>query len=235
MLTENIEIEERGCRNCGRKFRVMTTSAQSVCSTACEVYFMREHGEQRKVLSSAGSAKRTIAVNVGTPTKPIDKKSSYLARAHAWPTMRSILKETEKTINEIRKSETEGGPNMQKETVNLPTPPTERGIHQIKSVPLKKNTPEETGETQQELSEGQQNSLETVGLTSSQLLRQSAEKLLACMEAIVSKADLDKSTEGVLRVEPHRVETVIKCANALTSITQTQVNIIKAIKDICKK
>jgi len=76
------------------------------------------------------------------------------------------------------------------------------------------------------------NSLGQEGLTSVRLLQQSASRLMRLMDASVTESDLTQSEAGMGRVESHKIQTAINCADALTQIVSTQVNMLKVLKDL---
>ncbi len=111
-------------------------------------------------------------------------------------------------------------------------PTEESTTRRIAPASLKPSTRGETAVIPRELSDELQENLQREGLTSAQLLNASANKLMRLMEESVTESDLQKSAEGVMRVEPHKIQQSIDCANAIAGLLQTQVNIVKAMSQL---
>lgn len=75
-------------------------------------------------------------------------------------------------------------------------------------------------------------SLNKAALDSMFLLQESGNKLLRLIDEAVSHEDLDKSKEGVQRVETHRIHSALEAARALAQTVQVQVNMVKALGNI---
>lgn len=85
-----------------------------------------------------------------------------------------------------------------------------------------------------ELSVRPQGTFEQAGLTSMRMLHKSANRLLKLMGECVTDSDLDRSKDGVHRVESHRIELAIQAANAIATTVQTQANLVKSMASIMK-
>jgi len=98
-----------------------------------------------------------------------------------------------------------------------------------------KNESVETKEIQTVSSEEAVKSLRTGAYQSMNLLSESAQRLNRLMKTAVSDNDMDRAESGGVRPEHHRIEQAIKCASAIASTIQTQVNIGRLLKDAAKK
>jgi len=102
-------------------------------------------------------------------------------------------------------------------------------------ITLKKNEPGGTAETLPELSGACVKNLERESLDSMSLLNKSANKLMRLMDECVKEDDLEQSREGIKRVEGHKIESAISCANAIAMTIQTQVNLVKSLSGYIRK
>lgn len=90
----------------------------------------------------------------------------------------------------------------------------------------------DTEVTTQEESEEQQSHLEEASLRSVDILNESAIMLLDIMKDSTKSLSDEAVKEGIQKIEYSRAELAINAANAISKTIQTQVNIVKAIKDI---
>lgn len=110
----------------------------------------------------------------------------------------------------------------------------ETGITETESLTPQRNELEETPGIQPELLDGSKQTLEKAALDSMRLLQKSGNKLMDLLEASVSDSEIKKSQEEIQKIEAHRIETAIQCANALATTIQTQVNMVKAMSGFMK-
>lgn len=129
------------------------------------------------------------------------------------PTETSVIKEDENGVQKIV--------NASELTAENGTPETK------KPMPEKKET-KGTKETLPELSDDSRKNLERVALDSMTLLKKSANKSMELMDECVSETDLQRGRDGGQKVESHRIELAISCANSIANTIQTQVNMVNA-------
>ncbi len=227
MDMQQIEMEWRSCKNCQGPYKVSTKSPQMVCATSCEKYGMPAPGGLRSRLSARNYSKETINVSVTKPTKVLDKRNYPSAALQPWPTPRKIKKELGDTMNHTENKKTDVVLNGESKTEIGILPISALAIQPTKQNELKISTAEKTDVILPESSEDLQRNLKKVSLDSLTLLSRSANKLMVLMEESVRQQDVDKSIEGVQKLDPFRLDMAIKCANAISQTIQTQVNIVK--------
>lgn len=231
-----ISLETRICRNCRKPFKVMMKSSQQSCSKLCAEYGTGTpvRGEQKKELKKQERAVESVTVSVTKPKKIIEGVRPFPIDASAWSTRKNRNNGQETTIIETRKNLMQNETNVKMKTESIPLNFSDKIIEKTPQKMQPKNDKEETKEIQPGLSEGLPTTLNKEGLTSVQLLRKSASKLMNLMDECVSESDLEKAKEGTQRVETHRIQTAVNCADSLTQIVQTQVNLLKVMTDLMK-
>ncbi len=86
-----------------------------------------------------------------------------------------------------------------------------------------------------QLSDDSVRTFETGALGCMTLLHRSGNRLLRLMGESVNKMDLEKSKEGVQRVESQRIQQTIDLANALAHTMQVQANLLKSLTSLTKE
>lgn len=233
----NVEVElvYRECEICRAPFRCLDKSEQVVCSTACKDTGTPALGARKKGSLVNVNKTHIVSVSVGPPTRPSEPLNAFIAKICQTGGRRKKEKDTEKGQEETMRStnitETKrelngaGKINHASSTING------HGTQEIRNDIRPKNVPAVIVGTQPELSEDFHKSLSQEGLTSIQLLRKSSNRLMRLMEECVHDSDLDKSADGTQRVESHRIQTAINCADSLTNVVNTQVQLLKVLKD----
>lgn len=220
-----VHMETRVCVNCGLKFRVMSSSGQRVCSRACDKFGTREHGAAKRPPSAIAPKVESVTVTINKPTRNIAGKRPPPVDVTEWPTRKGKGSTPRNTTATTANGSTPSELNEQEKTENNTVKLGVIGAEETERSKMQKSTPEGTPETLPVLSGASVKALETESLTSMSLLAKSSNRLMTIMQDCVSDSDLEKSAEGTQRLELHRIEVAIKCANAITQNIQTQVNI----------
>lgn len=220
-----VRLEGRRCPNCDRMFRVMVESQQEYCGKLCEEYGTRAHGERLRGLREKEKATEKVVVDVGTELKkrPMLPAVNITDPSPLPPWPRKGKNQGTGTIKSEKKemsTEKSGGPSTEAETENT----KEITIIETEQKGLSKSMKDETKGTLQEYSAGSLPSIELASLDILNLSKRSANRLMKLMEASVTDKDLEK--QGV---NPDRIKTAVECANALTQVVQTNINLIKAL------
>lgn len=208
----------------------MPTSKVRHCGTQCLESGIVARGEQSRASKENARPIENIKLSVTTPRTPSDKLAAYNAQLGHWPKRKETASEPVSVIKKINNEKMKGENNMQTETVNASVKTPVEVITPKEPRDLQKSMRQGTAETQPEsLGEPLKNIvMESSGILN--LSKRSAERLMRLMESTVSDHDLDRQQDGGPAPDLYRVETAIKCANAIASIVQVNVNLLKAIK-----
>jgi hypothetical protein len=229
-----IEMEKRTCRKCGKFYKVMASSSQSVCSTECDKYFRPGPGDQSKVTKGAKLGVEKLVVNVTPPTGPLKTKEGFTARVGGWQHLKESRKQDAHTINETRRKLMKEELNGHAKIKSVSLPIIEPATTEVEKNESPKLQWPEIVPTPPVLYEELQKDLARGGLNSMQLLEKSGNRLMGLMENCVSESDVQRAKEGVGTIELHRIAQAIACANAIAQTVQTQVNMVKSMAPLVK-
>lgn len=233
MQTE-IKMETRACKNCGSPFKVMVGSPQSVCSTACAAIGTRGPGGLWKASKKSDAATVSESVSGIVQTDSTENEKAPKVSVGAKQTKNGSDSKPKSDMKPIR-SESMLDVKSGERPIAHDTTRTKEEITTSEELKmLKKNDSDETEETLPALSDDSQKNLEKAGLDSMTLLSRSANKLMRIMDACVTDSDLDRANDGGARIDSHRGDQAIQCANAIAHTIQTQVNMVKAMTAFMK-
>lgn len=228
-----IEVEERSCQACGRKFKVMSTSQHKTCSHYCAHYGMQGRTAPKK--PSIVAEKKIVNVTVqNTNQKNLDQKSRSTENLNVLQTLKKKMQEGGDTM---QKTESESS-NVELKTgeliLNESEKPVGETITKTEKKIAQKSESAGTEEIQPVSLENSLESLKKEGLSSMHLLDKSANRLYRMMASSVTDEELEKSEERITNVNPERIAAALQCANALAQTIQVKVNIFKAVSSLTK-
>lgn len=228
-----IELEIRKCQSCEKKFKVMPTSQQYLCSMACNMFIEGEHGEQSKHGSDAKKEIVSVEIEDGL-TRNIGKKRECEDLQGARMSMKKKSLESENTMDNTKNTKTSFGQSGPETTKTNSFQDSGLGTIKIRQELQTKSDREEEKKSLTLPSTSSSIRLEEASLDSMSLLSKSANRLMDLMSASVSTSQIQNSMEGVKHVELHRIDSAIKCAQALSGTIQVQCNIVKAMAEFKK-
>lgn len=232
-MEHRIEMEERSCPVCGRKFRVMSSSQHKACSHYCTQYGLQ--GRTAPKNQSIAGEKKIVNVTVqNINQKSLEKKNQSEENLSVLQTLKKTMQGGENTMQTIKSESSSDEPFGESTIQNKAEPQAAETITKTEKRTVQKNESAETSAIQPELSEGSLESLKREGLNSMRLLDKSANRLMQLMESCVPDEDLDRAMERVQNVNPDRIDAALRCANALSQTIQTKVNIFKAVGSLMK-
>lgn len=215
----NVEMEMRLCQ-CGRNYKVMVGSPQTMCSIQCIGYGIKARGDHQRLSRESEPTTETVHVDV---TKTLSSKENVLSnRKHS--------------IHLIPRSGSSWGMSGMKGVARNKTPPEQPEPRKIESEKMKtaedvttkteslmpqkkKSVPVVMPETPQELSEESRRGLQMEATSSN---------------CCVTKTEMEKSSENIQKVDVHRIQVAVQVANALAVTVQTQVNTVKIMGDFMR-
>lgn len=251
MITELIK---RRCENnkCFKIFKVFPNSENKYCSEQCaiscgaiqlhprEIWKRQEQIRQAemserlskkygpKVSSTVAGNGRGSGIGSGSKIRSLEPKRKSAESSDGPITKNEKENRNENTITEQRTRTMREERNGSQETGNGNELHRENTIVKIENDSSPSSSPTETSETLPVLSGDSSRRLRSETLGSMRLLSKSSNRLMNLMEESVSDVDLEKSKEGVQRVEPHKIRQAIDAANALAATVQVQANLIKS-------
>lgn len=169
---------------------------------------------------------RDIGMTPFIGKKPSSERGPVLARGANVSAFDTESEPKARSSEQSRPQEKElGSPKTERDKMQLTeniTKQTARSISPMKSQG-------EIVETRQDESEEQPQSLEMESLSILSLSKSSAEHLHKLMKSCVSKSDFERSDEGTTKIPMHQIDMSVKCANAITQIVQTNINLLKCL------
>jgi len=212
-------METRECHVCQRKYKVMTSSKQVVCSTACVSFGTRVHGGLKKQSKNAEKKTETVNVDFTEIRQHSEPKKAFVASSSGWITAKKRKSELDALMKEIDEQEMKEEQSGPEKTEIVKEPSRKGGTNLTKTSPV---------------SEDSFGLLKTESSNSMNLLSKSANVLMTIIETQVTADDVTKANEGVKNIDPSKIETTIECAKMLATTVQTQVNMVKAMTSLMK-
>lgn len=238
MGSVNVEMIDKCCNVCGKRFKVLKGNKNTYCSKECGSTLgtygvprpksspgIAVPGEPQKVSSPVLNETQNQSVSA-----IVQKNIANIIASCGLEGATSLERSAEKDMNATRRNGMLDGLDGAEKTKGASSRPS--GLITLSEEPKAEigSTPAEIKEIRLALSEEFRKNLKAEGLSSARLLQSSGNNLLKLMEESVSSSDLEKAADGVTRVESHRILTAVQCANALTQTVQAQVKILEVLK-----
>lgn len=217
-MKQTVQLEKRRCNNCGKQFKVMVESKQTICSSDCEKLGKVEWEDLRSPLSDDGSGPESVSVSVTPTTKPSDWRSSIDAKRMAWKKNKK-----ENTMRPQENGPLSGEKNGRPKIAHAKTRLKEPTTPQIKSDSANSSMPEKDAAILSMVSKEQSGSVPIVSSVSMNLLDDSAQHLHGLMRGLFANIP----GADVRAYDPDRVNSACNCAKQIYSIMRLKLDCIK--------
>jgi len=243
MINVSVEMVEKSCVVCGKKFKVLKGSKQGFCNSVCGStlgpFGIPQAKKTGYITPGAGAPKKVSSdaarQNVKNIVKSIKVKNSESTSEHVLDASDySTQSASVRTAGDIMRGTSGIATNSEKigragiATVSVPT--NEKTIGSEEANGLQKSTPAAITETPPESSGELSPRIEVAALDILTLSRRSAERLMRTMESLVSDNSLARKADGGGGPSMTEIEMAIKCGNAITGTVQANVNLLKALR-----